>query len=262
MSLLESVLQQQPRGLVFDIDGTLSPFASTPDEARLHPRAAELLRQASQHAHVAIMTGRAVANGAAMVNVEGLTYVGTHGLEWSDGLPSTHPVQIVPEALAYIEPGKVLLDLVEHTFKETPGLLVEHKQVGGSIHYRRCQQPEETRQALLALLQEPARQQNMLISEGKQVIEIKAPLTINKGRALRRFVERYELRGVLFAGDDRTDLDAILEMASLKQEGIAGLSVAVQYTDTLPALLENADIVVQQVPGMIELLQQIVQSLT
>src|SRR5579864_4619643 len=80
---IQTVLTQRPLGLVFDIDGTLSPIAPTPDEARLHPSVASLLEQARNHAHIAIMTGRAIDNGAAMINVEGLTYVGSHGLEWS-----------------------------------------------------------------------------------------------------------------------------------------------------------------------------------
>src|SRR6266567_9276878 len=87
---LQTVLSQRPLGLVFDIDGTLSPITPTPDEARLFPGVVPLLEQARQLAHVAIMTGRAIDNGAAMVNVEGLTYIGSHGLEWCNGLPTKH----------------------------------------------------------------------------------------------------------------------------------------------------------------------------
>src|SRR3989440_8387341 len=133
---LQSILSQRPLGLVFDLDGTLSSIAPTPDEARLYPGGASLLERAKEHAHVAIMTGRAIEDGAAMVNVEGLTYIGTHGLEWSDGLPTLHPVEILPEALAYIEPGKYLLDLVEQLLPALPGVIVQRKRFGGSIHYR------------------------------------------------------------------------------------------------------------------------------
>ena len=115
---IKMVLSQKPLGLVFDIDGTLSPIAPTPEEAILYPGVVPLLERAREHAHVAIMTGRAIEDGAAMVNVDGLTYIGTHGLEWSDGLPTLHHVEILPEALAYIEPGNYLLDLVEDTLPE------------------------------------------------------------------------------------------------------------------------------------------------
>src|SRR5258708_15644087 len=108
---LQTVLVQRPLGLVFDIDGTLSPLAPTPDLARLYPGVVPLLERASKYVHVAIMTGRAIDDGAAMVNVDGLTYIGTHGLEWSDGLPWLHPVHVVPEALDYYHPAKYFLNL-------------------------------------------------------------------------------------------------------------------------------------------------------
>ncbi len=189
---LQTVLTKKPLGLVFDIDGTLSPIAPTPEEARLYPGVAPLLERAREHAHIAIMTGRAIEDGAAMVNVDGLTYIGTHGLEWSDGLPTSHPVEILPEALAYIEPGKYLLDLVEQHLPTLPGVIVQ----------------------------------------------------------------RFDLHGVTFAGDDRTDLDAVLEIARLRQEGIAALAIVVQHPDTLPEMLANADIVVQGVEGMANLLHK------
>ncbi len=100
---IQTVLSQRPLGLVFDIDGTLSPIAPTPDEAQLYPGVASLLEQAREHAHVAIMTGRALDDGAAMVNVDDITYIGSHGLEWSDGLPASHPVRVAPEAFAYLD---------------------------------------------------------------------------------------------------------------------------------------------------------------
>src|SRR5258708_37014578 len=85
---LQHVIKQRPLGLVFDIDGTLSPIAPTPAEARLYPGIAAQLEGANKHAgvYVAINTGRAVDVGAAMVNVEGLTYVGAYGVGWLAGL--------------------------------------------------------------------------------------------------------------------------------------------------------------------------------
>ena len=69
------------------------------------------------------------------------------------------------------------------------------------------------------------------------------------------------LNGVIFAGDDRTDLDAVLEIARLRQEGMAALAIVVQHHDTLPEMLANADIVVQEVEGMVELLREMVDVL-
>jgi trehalose 6-phosphate phosphatase len=262
---LKNVLAQRPLGLVFDIDGTLSPIAQLSDEARLYPGVAQLLQEAQRHegVHVGIITGRGLENGAGMVNVEGLTYIGIHGLEWSDGLPGTHEVQVLPEALAYREAGAALLDLVEQRQDELPGIYIQRKRIGGTVHYRLASNPEQVRARLFSLLEEPARQRNIRLTEGKLALEIRVPLEVDlgKGGALLRFVQRFGLQGVIFAGDDRTDLDAILEIPHLRQQGLAALSIVVQHADTLPDLLTHADIIVQGVGEMAALLKQMVESL-
>ena len=255
---LPTVLAQRPRGLAFDIDGTLSPIAPTPDEASLYPDVLPLLERAIKHAHIAIMTGRSIDDGASMVNLDGLTYIGTHGLEWSEGLPWLHSVEITSEALNYYEPGKYLLDLVEQHLEELPGVIVQRKRIGGSIHYRLAPDPIETRQKILSLLEQPAQQVHMRLSEGKLIVEIRVPLPVHKGLALRQFVQRYSLNAIVFAGDDRTDLDAVVEIKKMRKEGIAALSIVVQHPDTLSGLLEQADIIVQGVPGMVAVLREMV----
>ena len=101
----------------------------------------------------------------------------------------------------------------------------------------------------------------MRLDQEKRAIEIRTPLAVNKGQALLWFTLLFGLRGVIFAGDDHTDLDAVLEIAHLRQQSMAALSVVVQHRDTPPALLEQADMVVQGVEGMVALLRQIVASL-
>src|SRR5579859_1895671 len=259
---LVAVLQQQPLGLLFDIDGTLSPIAPTPSEARLYPGAADLLRDAQKYAHVGIITGRTVLNGAQLVNVDGLTYIGTHGLEWCEGYQNGQcRVELIAQALPYAEPGKAVLDLAERELANLPGIIIERKSVGGTIHYRLAPDPEQARTRILAMLAVPAQQAHMRIGEGKYAIELLAPLRVNKGVALRRFVEQFRLHGVIFAGDDRTDLDAVLEIRKLCQEGFAAHAFVVQHPDTLPALLEHADTLVQGVEGMIQQLKEIVSHL-
>src|SRR5436305_8291127 len=165
---ITGVLRQQPLGLLFDIDGTLSPIAPTPDEARLYPGVAELLHEAQKYAHVGIITGRSIRDGARLVNVDGLTYIGTHGLEWSDGNPTgEHRVKLIPQALPYVEPGKAVLDVAERELADLPGIIVQRKSVGGSIHYRLTPDPEQARIRILATLEAPAKHAHMKIGEGK-----------------------------------------------------------------------------------------------
>ena len=58
----------------------------------------------------------------------------------------------------------------------------------------------------------------MQLSEGKFALEIRVPLPIHKGREVRQFVERYGLNAFVFAGDDRTDLDAIIEITRMQRK--------------------------------------------
>lgn len=261
MQIISPALSSQPLGLVFDIDGTLSPIAPTPDTARLYPGVASLLEQASRYARIAIISGREVEDAAKMVNIEGLTYIGIHGIEWSEGLPAMHPITIYPGALPSIEPGRHLLDLVERRLGNYPGVIIERKRLGGSVHYRLARHPEQVRHLIMDTLRAPASDHDFVLSEGKRVVDIRPALLIHKGQALRSFVQRLALAGVLFAGDDRTDLDAMLEVERLRSEGYQAVAIAVQAPDTLPELLEHADLVVQGVEGMARLLATIVAHL-
>src|SRR5262249_26984961 len=155
----------------------------TPGEARLYPGAADLLHDARRYAHVGIVTGRAVVSGAQIVNVDGLTYIGTHGLEWCAGLPGQHSVELIPQAGPYAGPGRTVLDIAERELADLPGVIVERKSIGGTIHYRRTPDPEQARKRILTTLRAPAQHAHMRIGEGKYAIELLAPLTVNKGEA-------------------------------------------------------------------------------
>jgi trehalose 6-phosphate phosphatase len=256
-AVVRSTLAARPCGLVFDLDGTLSPIAPTPEEARLYPGVAAILERLRSHAQVAILTGRAVRTAAALVGVDGITYIGNHGLEWASGLPDGHPPAIAAEAEAYRAPARRLLSEAEQRLgKVLPGLRVEYKEVGGTIHYRLCPEPAQARQQLLAFLTGAAREAGLQLGEGKMAVEVRVP-GLNKGEALRRFVAERGLRAVLFAGDDRTDLDALAMLARLRTQGVGALAVAVQHPDTPPELTAQADLVVQGIEGMVALLQEI-----
>jgi trehalose 6-phosphate phosphatase len=253
---LLALMACHPRGLVLDIDGTLSPIAATPEEARLYPGMAELLQRLRRHARLAVLTGRSVATAAALVGVEGITYIGNHGLEWSPGQPAEDAPTIPPGLERYREPARRLLEMAQQL--ALAGLRVEYKSIGGTIHYRLCPDPQAARERILALLAAPAREAGLLLSEGKMAVEVRVP-GLNKGEALRLFVEHEQLCAAFFAGDDRTDLDAVEMLARLREQGLITLAVAVRHADTPELLLERADMVVEGVEGMYRLLSELAE---
>ena len=57
------------------------------------------------------------------------------------------------------------------------------------------------------------------------MIEIRPPLAINKGTVVTELVKAHRLKGILYLGDDLTDIDAFRAIRELRETGeILGLS--------------------------------------
>ena len=73
-------------GLMVDFDGTLAPIAPTPDEAVISPAALDALQRIVPAIEmVCVVSGRALADLTAKVDLPGATFVGNHGVEFFDG---------------------------------------------------------------------------------------------------------------------------------------------------------------------------------
>jgi trehalose 6-phosphate phosphatase len=104
-------------GLVTDVDGTISPIVARPSEAQVLDRARDALSGLRDLlAVVAVVSGRTVADAQAMVGVEGLTYVGNHGLEvWS----RERGAEVVNEARPWVPRLAAVLDDLRRQLDET-----------------------------------------------------------------------------------------------------------------------------------------------
>ena len=75
-------LSARPSGLVTDLDGTISPIASAPEDAYVLPgcrRALETLRRRLDV--VAVVSGRSVDEARRLLDVDSIVYLGNHGLD-------------------------------------------------------------------------------------------------------------------------------------------------------------------------------------
>jgi trehalose 6-phosphate phosphatase len=88
------------------------------------------------------------------------------------------------------------------------------------------------------------------------VLEIRPPVPIDKGQAVRTLVEESRVRAALFAGDDVTDLDAFDALDVLRDGGTldSAVRVGVRSAEGPPAIVERADVVVDGVRGMVDVL--------
>jgi trehalose 6-phosphate phosphatase len=89
------------------------------------------------------------------------------------------------------------------------------------------------------------------------VLEVRPPVPIGKGQAVRNLVARAGVRTALFGGDDATDLDAFDALEALMDAGELATRVLVGvYSDEGPAaIVERADLVVDGVGGFVKVLE-------
>jgi trehalose 6-phosphate phosphatase len=256
------VLRQQPAALVTDIDGTISAIAPTPFEAVVHAEALLALEQLTDVlAAVAVVSGRAPADGAAMVGLDQVIYVGNHGLERIvRGTPWTHPVAeaarpAIAAALAEIQAGVLAAG-------EAPWLIIENKGVTGTVHYRLAADPEEAAALLNPLAAVAAERHGLRVAAGRMIVELRPALSLNKGTAIRDLVTELGLRGVVFFGDDVTDVDGFKALRALRDEGLAAtLNVGVLAVETPDIVAENVDLSVYGVPACASTLLEIAAQL-
>lgn len=254
-SLVALALAASRRGVVCDIDGTLSPIAPTPEAAQLAPGAREALRRlVAQLDLVAVVSGRAAHDARALLDVPGVVVVGNHGLETLD----EHGLSIHPDAAEVVPRLKEALSEFRSRIQSDSalaGVLVEDKGVSASIHYRLVEDRTAAEDRLTAWAYELAAALDLKVTFGRLVIELRPPISINKGAAVRRLVDEHGLHGMLFFGDDVTDIDGFIACRQLREErDLSAWAIGVADPEARPDVIEQADAAVASVEACVALL--------
>jgi len=250
---LEEFRDDEKTAIVTDVDGTISEIAPTPDEAMVNPVMRKtLVKLKNKFKLVAVISGRSVLNARNMVGVEGLLYVGNHGLEYLEN----GKIIMVPGAAESLNQIKELgMELGKGELSKISGLMFEDKGLCLSIHYRGCENPEYVRQSILETIQHSPQSKNLKISEGRKIVECKPPLGYDKGVILENIVEQQDLGRVIYLGDDITDLDAFKTLKDLENEGkIWGISVLVSSSEIPDYVKESSSFYVNDVNEVLKFL--------
>jgi trehalose 6-phosphate phosphatase len=248
-------------GIVTDVDGTISPIVARPEEASVLPDARRALAGLRDRlVVVAVVTGRSVSDARRMVDVDGLTYIGNHGLEF---FANGH-AEMVPEALPWVPRLAAVLDQVTRGLDPSlkSSVLVENKGVTASLHYRLASDPDRARSELLEILARHAVTGGLRVEEGRRVINLLPPLAVTKGSAVTWLVREQRLDGIAYLGDDLTDAHAFRALDVLRQPGgIEALSVGVVGPETPTSVRQLADATVPSVAAVAELLCAVLEGL-
>ncbi len=254
---LLSVLARPRFGLVSDFDGTLSGFAPHPDVATIDPENVRLLdRLVEQVTVIALVSGRGVQDVRARFTRPQLVYYGNHGLErWHADGP-----RLVESALAWRERLQTVLTGVRSL--ELPGVIVEDKGVTGSVHYRLADDPVAMKTRLQAHLLPLCTLTGLQLSAGQFIWDIKPPLHVDKGTAVRAIVVNYQLDSAIFLGDDATDyaaMRALRELVADPTRDFQALSVGVVHPSTPPDLFAVCDVIANGVSDVTHCLRWILE---
>jgi trehalose 6-phosphate phosphatase len=255
---IDYLLQTPALALATDFDGTVSQIAPGPEGARIKPRClASLAELVGVLPLVAVVSGRSVEDLRRLVGLAGVVYVGNHGLEtYVDGA-----TYVAPAASEHFLAIRSILEAARQQL-DLPGLLFEDKVTGASIHYRQTVDPSAARERVTSCLKALAEGTDINVVQGRRVVELRAPVDVNKGTALEDLLARYDVTSVVYAGDDQTDLDAF---AGIRRWARAtenrALAVAVISTEMPPRLVEEADLTVDGVDGWADFLDALLEAI-
>ncbi len=239
LDVIKEALRQSPFGLITDVDGTISQTAPTPQEAKVSPLCRRYLAAlCKQLALVAIISGRPAVQVKDMIGIDGMVYIGNHGLErWTGGRSE------------FIKDAQDYPPVIEAVTKELSpllsieGLSIENKGVTATIHYRLCPDHQSAKQDILAAIENSLHAKSLrIMQESKYAINLLPLVKVDKGTALLDLIQEYNLQGGVYLGDDLTDIDAFRAIhTACRDLDFRGFAIGVISQEMPEKLAEEAD---------------------
>jgi trehalose 6-phosphate phosphatase len=226
--------------LFLDYDGTLTPIVARPELATLSEPMRDLLRRLASRWPVAILSGRAREDVAALVGLPEITYAGSHGFDIA-GPGLRHEVgEGVPETI-----DRATAEL-RRRLAGFAGVLVEPKRFTVAVHYRLAR-PQDLPAIEAEVDRVLAAFPSLRKAPGKKVWELRPDIAWDKGHALRSILAAWgPSRFPIYIGDDATDEDAFREMAGrgigilvAEEPGPTAATYALRDTTEVRSFLER-----------------------
>ncbi len=252
---LAPLLADPPKaGVLLDVDGTLAPIVRHADDAHVpEPTRTPLILIAKRYGVVACVSGRRAAVARRIVSLGSITYIGNHGTEVLRG--GATEAEVDSEVTEWGARVRAWAEGAQTAELDRLRVRAEDKAAIAAFHWRGA--PDEAAaEAAVTQLAERAEAEGFHTHWGRKVLEVRPPVAMDKGRGIVRLLTDAHLDVALYAGDDRTDLDAFAGLRALVDDGRLGaaLCVGVRSDETPSELEAAADIMVDGPPGVRDLL--------
>jgi trehalose 6-phosphate phosphatase len=238
-----------------DVDGTLAPIVARPEQAVVPKRAAELLaRLGERYGLVGCVSGRRAEEARLLVGVEDIAYAGNHGLELL--LPGEEAPRFDPSLEGREETAAAFVSELGSTTLAEVGLRLEDKGPIQALHWRGAED-ERSAEARAHEIAAAAGRAGLEPRWGRKVLELRPPGGGGKDAAVASLLATDGITAAVYAGDDRTDLDAFRRLRELHEAGELAtvVCVGVVSDEGPPEIAEEADLTVDGPAGWLALLE-------
>lgn len=256
MALLEPLRVAPQRAAVLtDVDGTLAPIVERAEQAAVPAAAREALAALStRFGLVGCISGRRALEARRLVGLDDLAYAGNHGLELL--LPGEREPRPDPSVVGReTEAGDFLAGLDQDRLA-TVGLRREDKGPIQALHWRGAGEEAKAERRAHEIAIE-AGKAGLEPRWGRKVLELRPLRGGGKDNAVASLLAEEGLDRAVYAGDDRTDLDAFRRLRELREGGdlAAAACVGIASPEAPAELAEEADLTVDGPPGWLRILE-------
>lgn len=241
-----------------DLDGTLAPIVDRADATALpEPTRVLLERIAGRFAQVGIVSGRQALEARRIVGIDGLTYVGNHGFELLE--PGAAEPRPAPELDGLERRAARFAEALDRERLAAVELRGEDKGAIQALHWRGARDEAAAEGAARRIAGE-AEASGLATHWGRKVLELRPPVSLDKGSGIRACLRARAVRSAFYAGDDRTDADAFRALGEMVSAGEleAALRVAVLSDETPEEVGAAADLAVEGTGGLLAVLEALV----
>jgi trehalose 6-phosphate phosphatase len=241
--------------ILTDVDGTLAPIVERAEDAAVPAAAREALAALSERfGLVACISGRQATEARRLVGLDAIAYAGNHGLELL--LPGEEHPQPDPSLDGRETEATEFMKGVDPERIAAAGLRIEDKGAIQALHWRGAES-EAGAERRAREIANAAGKAGLEPRWGRKVLELRPVGGGGKDGAVASLLAGEELDRAVYAGDDRTDLDAFRRLRELREKGelAAAVCVGVLSPEGPAELTEESDLTVSGPSGWLSILE-------